>query len=282
MMRIITDSAADFTSSELKQYNITAVPLQVVFGVDAYTDGVTLTPDIFWTRLIGGENPKTSQPTPDAFLSAFEEAKAAGESVICILLSSGLSGTVQSAMLAKSMCEYDDIHIVDSLRAAAAEKLLVLRACQLRDEGKLTAAEAAEELRSLTKRIKLFGCLNTLDYLARGGRIPQTAASLGSLVQLKVLITLTEEGKVGMAGKGMGLHRATAALIKLIQQHEIDYDYPVLPLYTHTPENMNNLIGKLNAEGITCKEEDACAVGATIGTHVGPGVFGLVYVAKGE
>lgn len=279
-MRIITDSAADFSSSELKQYNITAIPLQVVFGVDAYADGVTLTSDIFWTRLIGGENPKTSQPTPDAFLTVFEEAKAAGDCVVCVLLSSGLSGTVQSAMLAKSMCEYDDIHIVDSLQAATAEKLLVLHACKLRDEGKLTAAESAEELRSLTKRIKLFGCLNTLDYLARGGRIPQAAASLGSLVQLKVLITLTEEGKVGMAGKGIGMHRATAALIKQIQQYEIDYDYPVLPLYTHSPENVNALIKKLNAEGISCKEEDACSVGATISAHVGPGVFGLVYVAK--
>lgn len=279
-MRIITDSAADFTASELKQYNVTAVPLQVVFGVDAYADGVTLTSDIFWNRLIGGENPKTSQPTPDAFLSVFEDAKAAGEEVICVLLSSGLSGTVQSATIAKSMCEYDGIHVVDSLQAAAAEKLLVLRACQLRDEGKLTAGEIAEELRSFTGRIKLFGCLDTLDYLARGGRIPQALANLGSLVQLKALITITEEGKVGMAGKGMGMHRATAALIKLIQQHEIDYDYPVFPLYTYSTENVNNLIKKLNAADITCKEEDACAVGATIGTHVGPGVFGLVYVAK--
>lgn len=279
-MRIITDSAADFSSAELNKYSITAVPLQVVFGVDAYADGVTLTSDIFWSRLIGGENPKTSQPTPDAFLTEFEAAKEAGEGVVCVLLSSGLSGTVQSAVLAKSMCDYDDIHIVDSLQAATAEKLLVMQACRLRDEGKLSAAEMADELRSFSKRIKLYGCLDTLDYLARGGRIPQALASLGSLVQLKALITINEEGKVGMAGKGMGMHRATTALIKLIQQHEIDYDYPVLPLYTYSPENVNNLIKKLHATGVSCKEEDACAVGATIGTHVGPGVFGLVFVEK--
>ena len=279
-MRIITDSAADFSAAELKQYNVTAVPLQVVFDEDCYEDGVTLTPEIFWTRIMSGENPKTSQPTPDAFLSAFEAAKAAGESVVCVLLSSGLSGTVQSAMLAKSMCDYDDIHIVDSLQAATAEKMLVLRACQLRDEGRLSAAEAAEELRRFTRRIRLYASIDTLEYLARGGRIPSAAAALGSLVQLKVLITISPEGKVAMAGKGMGLHRASAALLKLIGQHEIDERFAPLPLYTYSPANCQTLIKKLHAEGVACGEENACAVGATIGTHVGPNVFGLVFVEK--
>ena len=277
-MRIITDSAADFSADELLKYNVTAVPLQVVFGTDSYEDGVTLTPDIFWTRIMSGENPKTSQPAPDAFLKLFEAAKADGESVVCVLLSSGLSGTVQSALLARSMCDYDDIHVVDSLQAATAQKMLVLRACQLRDEGTLSAAEIAESLRSFTKRIRLYGCLDTLDYLARGGRIPQAAASLGSLVQLKVLITINEEGKVGLAGKGMGLHRASAGVLKLIGQHRIDERYPVLPLYTYDSANMMSFVKKLNQAGIVCREEDACAVGSTISTHVGPGVFGAVFV----
>lgn len=143
MIRIITDSAADFSADELRQYGLTMVPLQVTFSEDTYEDGVTLTPDIFWSRIMAGENPKTSQPSPDAFLTVFEEAKAAGDSVVCVLLSSALSGTVQSATLARSMADYDDIHIVDSLQAATAEKMLVLRACQLRDEGRLSAAEMA-------------------------------------------------------------------------------------------------------------------------------------------
>lgn len=278
MIRIITDSAADFSAEELKQYRLTAIPLQITFGSDTYEDGVTLTSDIFWTRIMSGENPKTSQPAPDAFLRAFEEAKAAGDSVVCVLLSSGLSGTVQSANLAKSMADYDDIHIVDSMQAATAEKMLVLRACQLRDEGQLTASEIAEELARFTGRIRLYGCLDTLDYLARGGRIPQAAASLGSLVQLKVLITLNEEGKVSMAGKGMGMHRASAGVLKLIEQHKIDERFPVMPLYTYSPDNCLSFIKKLNMAGIACKGNDIHAVGATISTHVGPGVFGLVFV----
>ena len=152
MIRIITDSAADFTREEQQQYNLTVIPLQITFGTDAYEDGVTLMPEIFWTRIMSGENPKTSQPSPEAFLSAFEAAKAAGDSVVCVLLSSGLSGTVQSATLAKDMADYDDIHIIDSLQAATAQKMLVLRACQLRDEGILSAGFCVDKMYRIFRR----------------------------------------------------------------------------------------------------------------------------------
>ncbi|MBR5302916.1 MAG: DegV family protein [Clostridia bacterium] len=278
MIRIITDSAADFTADERRYHNLTAIPLQIVFGDDAYEDGVTLPAEVFWNRLLAGENPKTSQPAPDTFLTAFEEAKAAGDSVVCILLSSGLSGTVQSARLAQSMADYDDIHIVDSMQAATAEKMLVLRACQLRDEGRLSAGEIAQELARFTKRIRLYACLDTLDYLARGGRIPQAAASISTLVSLKVFITMNDEGRISMAGKGMGMHRASAGMIKLIQEHRIDERFPVMPLYTHNPDNCLSFIKKLNHASIPCKGNDIHAVGSTIGTHAGPCAFGLVFV----
>lgn len=278
MIRIITDSAADFTADELKAYHITAAPIQIAFGEDSYEDGVTLTPEIFWTRIMSGENPKTSQPSPDTFLTLFEEAKASGDDVVCVLLSSGLSGTVQSALLAKDMADYDNIHIVDSLQAATSEKLLVLRACQLRDEGKLSAAEIADALRSFTKRIKLYASIDTLDYLARGGRIPAAAAALGSLVQLKIILTIKEDGTLGVAGKGMGLHRTMAALIKLIDQHKIDRCLEPRLLYTYSADNCFALGKKLAAAGIETAEENASALGATISTHIGPGAYGLAFV----
>ena len=277
-IRIITDSAADFSAAELKAHDITAVPLQVIFGEDAYSDGVTLTPDIFWTRLTGGENPKTSQPSPDAFLSAFEEAKDAGDEVVCITLTAALSGTMQSATIAASMADYDGrIDIVNSKVVATAEKLLVLYACQLRDEGK-SAAEIVEAVKALRPRIRLYACLDTLEYLARGGRIPKAVASVGGVVRFKPLITLSDEGAVELCGKGIGLHRATEALIKLVQQHKIDERFPVMPLYTYESTNCDALIKKMNAAGIACSEENKCPVGATISTHVGPGAFGLVFV----
>ena len=239
---------------------------------------MTLTPDIFWTRLTGGENPKTSQPSPDAFLSAFEEAKDAGDDIVCITITSALSGTMQSATIAASMTDYDDhLEIVNSKVVATAQKLLVIYACRLRDAGK-SAAEIVEAVKALRSRIRLYACLDTLEYLARGGRIPKAVASVGGVVRFKPLITLSDEGAVELCGKGIGLHRATEALIKLVEKHKIDPEFPIMPLYTCDPANCEAFIKKLNAAGVSCSAENMNAIGATIATHVGPGAFGLVFV----
>lgn len=127
MIRIITDSAADFSQSELQALSVRCVPMTVSFGEDSYTDGVDLPQEIFWQRMEAGQNPKTSQPSPDAFLREFEAAKDAGDSVVCILISSALSGTMQSALIAAGMVEDLDIALVDSLSATAGQRLLVQR-----------------------------------------------------------------------------------------------------------------------------------------------------------
>ncbi len=279
-IRIITDSAADFTQQELAAHHIHCVPMTITFGEEAFIDGVTLSPDTFWQRLLAGETAKTSQPSPDAFLSAFEDARAAGDAVVCVLLSSALSGTLQSAMIARSMIDYEPIYLVDSLTAAVAQKVLVLRACQLREEGRLDAAQIARELEDFRSRIRLYAALDTLVYLARGGRIPKAAASLGTLVQLKPLVTVGTDGLVEMAGKAIGLHRASEALIKLTKGHAIDPSFPVIPIYAHTPENCLSFVKKLQQAGIPCRPEDATPIGTTISTHIGPGAYGLVFVEE--
>lgn len=277
-IRIITDSAADFTAEELKQYTITAIPLQVIFGEDAYLDGVTLTSETFWSRLMAGENPKTSQPSPDSFLTVFEDALDAGDDVVYISLTAALSGTMQSACLAASMCDGDkQIDIVNSKVVATAQKLLVLYACQLRDAGK-SPAEIVAAVKALRPRIRLYACLDTLEYLARGGRIPKAVASLGGAVRFKPLITLSDEGAVELCGKGIGLHRATEALIKMVEKHEIDRDFPIIPLYAYDSANCEALVKKLNAAGVACSTDNMSALGSTIATHIGPGAFGVVFV----
>ena len=277
MIRILTDSAAEFTKAELEQHGIDLVALHVTFGEENLSDDDSLSSEVFWRRLMAGENPKTSQPAPAAFVAPFEAAKESGDELVCVLLSSALSGTVQSAMLARSLVEDAPVYIVDSLLAATALKLLVLRACQLRDEG-LSAGDIARELETFKTRIRLYACLNTLEYLARGGRIPKAAASLGTLVQLKPIITLTPDGHVGLAGKGMGLHRATDALIRMACEHQPDPRFPILPIYTHKTDNCAAFVRKLAQTGFPCRIEDAQSIGPTISTHIGPGAFGVVYV----
>ena len=162
MIRIITDSAADFSQSELQALSVRCVPMTVSFGEDSYTDGVDLPQEIFWQRMEAGQNPKTSQPSPDAFLREFEAAKDAGDSVVCILISSALSGTMQSALIAAGMVEDLDIALVDSLTATAGQRLLVQEACRLRDAGNESAQDVAAAVRQLVPRIRIAACLDTL------------------------------------------------------------------------------------------------------------------------
>ena len=279
MIRIITDSAADFTQEELRRLNIRCVPMTISFSDETYRDGVDLTTETFWQRMQAGETPKTSQPSPDAFLSEFEDAKSCGDSVICILISTALSGTLQSAMIARDMAEDDSIQIIDTLSAAAGERLLVLQACKLRDEGR-DAQSIAAELVELVPRVRIFACLDTLEYLARGGRIPKAAAGVGMLVKLKPIVTVSREGLVEMAGKAIGRHRAGDTLIRMTQESGIDEGYPVLPLYTCIPENCLAFLRQASQAGIFCDAEQAIAIGSTIGTHIGPGAFGLAFIAK--
>ena len=194
-MRIITDSAADFTPEELLAHDITCVRTQVMFGDESFTPGVDLSEEEFWQRLLSGENAKTSQPSPEAFLTVFEKAKADGEEAVYISISSALSGTIQSANLAAQMVDYDKIHIVDSLNGAAGQKLLVLYACKLRDEGMLKVRELVQKLESLCSRVRLFAGVDTLENLGRSGRIPKAVASLGNIAHLKPLL---ESGQLRM------------------------------------------------------------------------------------
>ena len=277
-MRIITDSAADLSREELLSLNVDCVPMQVIFGEETFTAGKDLTDEELWTRLLAGQIGKTSQPSPDAFLREFEKVKASGEEAVCILVSSALSGTLQSAALALSMVDYDRIHLVDSLSAAAGQKLLVMHACRLRSEGRMAAREIAGRLEALRSRIRLFACLDTLENLARSGRISQAAASIGTLAQLKPLARLTDKGRIDVCGKAIGRHRAIDALCKKITELRIDPQFPVIPLYTHTTDNCLALIKKLRDCGVCVQEELLSALGATLAVHIGSGAFGAAFI----
>lgn len=276
-MRIITDSAADFSQEELARLQIECVSTQVIFGNETCTPGLNISQEDFWLRLLAGESVKTSQPAPAAFLDVFQAAKDAGEEVVCVCVSSGVSGTIQSARLAAAMCDWDGIHVVDSLTGAAAQKLLVQHTCRLRDQG-FGAAQTVEELERLRGRVRLFASLDTLEYLARSGRIPKALASLGALTQLKPLIEVSREGKIVLAGKAFGRHRAIDSLARRMAETAIDTAYPVLPLYSYDPSNSRALVQKLQVRGVQVSGEYS-AVGPSIAPHIGPNAYGVAFVA---
>jgi len=252
--------------------------MQVIFGQESLSAD-TLPYDIFWNRLLSGEISKTSQPSPDAFLTEFESAQKHDEEVLYIGVSSSISGTFQSATIAASMLENAKVCLVDTLTGAAGQKLLVLHACRLRDEGK-SAQEIASELLRLRSRVHVYASLDTLENLARSGRISKAAANIGTLAQLKPIVRINPEtnGHVEVCGKAIGRHRAIDALSKLVTARRIDERFPIIPLYTYCADNCAAMIKKLEACGVSVSEELLSALGPTLGTHIGPNAYGVAFV----
>lgn len=276
-IRIITDSAADFDSAVTKRRRIDVVPMSIQFGGASFLAGRTLSNEVFYKLLQEGkENPTTSQPAPAAFLQLFEQARAAGDQVVAVLLSGALSGTLQSAVIAKEMCGYDPIYLVDSRSASAGVQILVNYACKLRDSG-LPAADIAGELERLRERVRIFAVVDTLEYLRRGGRLTGFQAGLGSVTRLKPTIAVSD-GAVSVVGKSFGTAAAVKHLLKLLEAHPVDDDYPAYFLYTGDKSREELLLPKLRELGRLPRRLHYCPVGPTIGAHTGPGALGLAYM----
>lgn len=278
MIKILVDSSSDLTKKEAEEKGFLFVPIGISLGGKEYEDGVDLTKDEFYDLLINsGEFPQTSQPSPQIFLDIFEEAKQKGDQVVAILLSSALSGTYQSAVLARQMAEYDGIYLIDSLTATGVIQVLADYAAGLVKEGK-SAAEVAKLTENFKSRVHVIAMMDTLEFLQKGGRIGKAAAMLGELARLKPLITLTEEGGVGVIGKTIGRNKAISFMLKWLEEHPVDDTFPRYSVFTSGTENCELFEEKLENHGIGTRER--LQLGAAIGTHIGPGAFGIVYVEK--
>ena len=278
MIRILVDSSTDFTMEEVKNKNLYHVPLTISLNGKDYLSGEDLTSDQFYELLTAGEDfPKTSQPSPQAFAEIFEEAKNTGEEIICVLLSSALSGTCQSAHLAKDMVDYDGIYIVDSLTATIMTRVIVDHGLKLIAQGK-TAPEIVDALESLKSKVKVAAGLDTLEYLHRGGRLNKAAATIGELANLKPVISVTEEGAVSVIGKCIGKNKALQFILKTLSGKTLNPEFPLYTVYAYGSENTERLEEKLATEGYTVSAR--LQLGSTIGAHVGPGAFGVIYVEQ--
>jgi len=278
MIRIIVDSSADYGKEELAKKQLTLISLNINLDDKHYLDGVDITRDQLYEWLMENDGfPKTAQPSPEDFLRHFEEAKEAGDDVICILLSSALSGTCQSAHLAKNIADYDRIHIIDSLSATHLIRFLANKAAQMRDAGN-TAEEIVAAVEELKGRTKVIAAVDTLEYLCRGGRVSRTAAAIGNLANLKPIITVTPEGEVAVLSKCVGKNKSMSYIINAMQEYEMDEDYPIYSIYSYGVENCISLEARIVSTGYTLHSRKQ--VGATIGCHVGPGAFGVLFVHK--
>ncbi len=273
MIKIMVDSAADCGGMFDVQ-----IPLNVRLNGREYQDGVDLTADQFYSLLAQApEFPQTSQPSPETFAAEFEKAKAAGDEILCFTLSSALSGTYQSAVIARELADYDGIYVIDTRTVTHTIGFLAKLAQDLAAQG-LPAEEIARCCEELKHRIKVLAGLDTLEYLYKGGRLSKASAAVGQLAGIKPVVTVTPEGSVGMAGKAIGAPRAMQLILSKLQALELDPAFPMYSLYSQGTENTQLLENKLTQAGYTLQGRKQ--VGPTIGAHVGPGIYGVIFVIK--
>ena len=280
MVRIITDSAADFEPFELEKWNISCIPIKVLLGDTEYEENVNLSKDQFFELLSAtGATPKTSQPSPQILIDLYEDAKKAGDEAIYITLSSALSGTYQTAAMTCEDMESENCYVFDSCNATGGQRLLVEYAVRLRDEGK-TAKEIFAALGTVRDKVELFACIDTLEYLYRGGRISQTVYKLGTMAQVKPVIHVTGEGAIEVPAKAMGMRKGMDMLCKRIEQQKPDDNHNFYVMYTADRTIGQTLAKKLLDMGYEIPEERIIQVGAGIGSHIGPNACGIVYVSE--
>ena len=278
-VRIVTDSGFDLPGGG--DPRVTVVPLGITFGTTTYADGVDLTNDRFYELLIeSDELPKTSQATPFTYTQEFEKVRDAGDEAVVITLSSKLSGTYQSAVTAAA--DFDGIYVVDSKNVTIGQGILVQYALKLAEEN-YPAQTIAEALEDARERICLLALLDTLDYLKRGGRIPKSVGTIGELLAIKPVVGV-EDGEVVMLGKARGSKNGRNQLHQQVGKRGIEFGMPVLLGYTGLSDtllrkylNDNRAIWE---DKVAEDELPICSVGATIGTHVGPGAIALAFFGK--
>lgn len=280
MVHIITDSAADLEPQEYEKLGVKCIPLRVAFGNREYQENVDLSKDAFYDLLLGNEEfPKTSQASPQVLTDLFEAARDAGDEAIYISLSSALSGTYQTALMIREDVECEDCHVFDSRNATGGQRMIVEYACRLRDEGK-SAREILTGLEMIRDRIELYACVNTLEYLHKGGRISHAVYTLGNLAQIKPIIAVDLEGRVALPAKVMGMRKGMDYLGKRLVARKPDEDHPLYVMYTNNRDVARTLAQRLANSGWIIPEERIIQVGAAIGAHVGPDACGIVYVGE--
>ncbi|MCM1404517.1 MAG: DegV family protein [Prevotella sp.] len=280
-IKLVVDSASDIDQQEAEQLGVTLVPMEITFGGEQYLDGVTLSHNEFFNKLVeSNEFPKTSQINSQRFTEVFTALTKDGSDVLCILISSKLSGTYNSALAAaKNFGE--KVWVVDSLNVCIGERILIQYALQLMDKG-LSIAEIVVELNHKKSRIQLVALLNTLKYLQKGGRISKMVAFAGTLMNVKPVIGIIE-GEVKLTGKALGSKKGNNLLVQQINKSGgIDFTMPYATAYSGFSDH---LLQKYLADSGALWQDHTDQVptymiGSTIGAHAGPDAIAVAYFSQ--
>lgn len=276
--RIIIDSTADLTPELKAQVHV--VPLTVHFGEEEFLDGVTIDHKTFYEKLIETDvHPSTSQAAPIAFEEEYAKAKEAGEAAVVITLSSKLSGTCQSALIAAA--DYENIYVVDSGSVTIGASILVEYALRLAAQG-MAAEEIAAQLEQAKSKIVIVALVDTLEYLRKGGRISKTAAFAGTVLNIKPVLSVID-GEIAMLGKARGSKMGNNLLVQEIEKAGgVDFTMPVLLGYSGLSDAL--LLKYLeDSRHLWEKSSETIrytSIGSVIGTHAGPGAIAVAFFKR--
>ena len=289
-VRIITDSASDMSPAEHPALDV--LPLSVTFGTDVYMDGIDIDHQRFYEMLVErDELPKTGQVNPYAFSQAIAKVREAGDEAVIITVGAKLSGTNQSARTALAEAPGGDVFVVDSNSVTLGERVLVEYALRLVDEGRSaaqiaaadeghSAAQIAAAVEAVRDRVVVIGLLETLEYLVRGGRLSAAAGAVGTLLNVKPVVAV-EDGMIVQLGKARGSKNGRNLLNQKVEKAGgIDFSMPLALGYTGLSDAVLKKYIEDSAAlwaGHTEGELPVHTIGATIGTHVGPGAVAVAF-----
>lgn len=277
-VRIITDSASDMSPAEHPA--LAVLPLSVTFGTDVYMDGIDIDHQRFYEMLVErDELPKTGQVNPYAFSQAISEVREAGDEAVIITVGAKLSGTNQSARTALAEAPGGDVFVVDSNNVTLGERVLVEYALRLVDEGR-SASQIAAAVEAVRDRVVVIGLLETLEYLVRGGRLSAAAGAVGTLLNVKPVVA-AEDGLIVQLGKARGSKNGRNLLNQKVEKAGgVDFSMPLALGYTGLSDAVLKKYIEDSAAlwaGHAENELPIHTIGATIGTHVGPGAVAVAF-----
>ena len=277
-VRLIIDTGSDLNAVQAKELDVTLIPMTVRFGNEEYRSGVDITNEEFYNKLAASkELPTTSQPTPLDFEKAYQLVKDAGDEAVVLCISSVLSGTYQSACIAADGFE-DCIYVVDTQAVSSAERILLEYAFSLKKHG-ATAKEIAEKLEDKKKDVRVFGAVDTLEYLIKGGRLSKAAGAVGSMLGIRPILHLVD-GALEVAGKARGAKAAITMTHNFINEIGIDYSMPMGLGYTGNDASVVNAFLESANNQLPDKDVPIYHVGSTVGTHAGPGLYLVTFFKK--
>jgi DegV family protein with EDD domain len=276
-IRIITDSTSDIPLDEAQNLGIEIAPLKVRFGSEEYVDKYTITNEQFYQKLSASDAlPTTALVNPKYFIEMF--SRFPEDNIVGIFISHKLSGTFQSAMIAKDTLERQNIYLVDSTSTTGGLALLVMEAHRMRAAGH-EAAEIYDALAALAGSVRVYAVIDTLKYLVMGGRLNAVSGAIGEALNLKPIVRLVD-GVISSITKVRGARAAQAKLVDLAgQQCEIDFDRGLQFIHACDDKRLEVFV-RLFQEKYPMSRCTFSSVGSVVGTHTGPGLLGVCFFDK--